>query len=158
MKNSVALQSWHTESSTPSDCSFSLTYRRRPAYFERDNPASSCEPQGFLCDLYALCHHPVTDPATADHADPAQWQVYLVPSNPCLGAITAAEIAWAERKIPRSRAVIRKPGTLEAGIRGRTPIHPMLLTELSVDAVRAAVTLPVEAAADAHHREVSGAQ
>lgn len=138
VKNSAALQSWHSEGSTPSECSFSLTYRARPAFFERDNPGVPCEPHGFLCDLYVLCHHPETDPSIADHADPDQWLVYLVPTDPKRGAITADEIERAEQRAPRPRAVMRKPGTLETGIRGRIPIRPIPLAELSPARARAA--------------------
>ncbi|MDK3073170.1 hypothetical protein QO034_08625 [Sedimentitalea sp. JM2-8] len=61
VKNSAARQTWHSESDAPSDCLFNLTYRKRPHYFERDNPGIPCETFGFMCDLFALCHHSEID-------------------------------------------------------------------------------------------------
>ena len=140
VKNSARLQTWHRGGAMRSDPSFTLTYRRRPAYFDRDWAGVPCEEEGFLCDLYLLCLHDETDETVADHRDPAQWQFFVVPVTGPLSGVTEEERAWAEEKFRRTNrpvTLIRKPRTLAAGIRGRLPIRSVGVGELSADLLRA---------------------
>ena len=139
VKNAARLQTWHSGGAMRSDPAFVLTWRRRPAYFERDWAGVSCEAEGFLCDVYLLCLHDETDEAVADHRDPAQWQVFVLPVSGPASGVTEAERAWAvekSRRTGRPVTLIRKPRTMAAGIRGRTPIPAVRVSELSVDLLR----------------------
>ena len=141
VKNSAALQTWQTNSTERTDCQFVLSYRNRPQYFERDNPGVPCEERGFLCDLYALCHHPISDIKEADQTAPEQWKVFLVPTNPKLEAISAREFSALQNSGPKGSSLIRKPRSMEAGIRGRRPIHPIPADLLSMDDVLTSLEL-----------------
>ena len=135
VKNSASLQTWHGSESPPSDSLFNLTWRRRPAYWDRDAKDVPCEDEGFLCDLFALCHHPVSDPAIADQTDPAQWQVYLLAADPALGHITTAEVVACRATFVRTgkpTSTQRRPVTLETGIRSRGSIQPIPIPALTL--------------------------
>lgn len=139
VKNSAALQTWHPRYGTVTDCCFNLTLRNRPRYFTQDNPNVPCESTGFMCDIFVLCHHPETDVARADHCDPTQWRFYLAPvAGPC-SAVTPSEMTWLADKVEASgkpSTTMRRPATLEKGIRGRPPIRPLRIDELSIGAIR----------------------
>lgn len=142
VKNSALLQTWHGATSPPSDSLFDLTWRRRPAYWDRDAKDVPCEDEGFLCDLFALCHHPVSDPAIADQTDPAQWQVYLLAADPALGHITPAEVLACRAGLARAgkpASTQRRPGTLETGIRSRRAVLPIPIPALMLSHVRSAL-------------------
>jgi len=139
IKNSAALQSWNVASGTRTKCSYSLTWRRPPAYFSAYFPHTPCEDAGFLCDVFVLCHHPVEDPERADHRDPTQWRFFLVPVVGPNVAITEAEVASRRTSLERTgtpSVTQRTPLTLAAGIRGRPPVPPLDIDELTVDAIR----------------------
>ncbi len=140
VKNSASLQSWNQANGQITDPLFSLTWRKKPYYFERDNPGIPCETEGFLCDLFILCHHPVTDIATADHREPDQWNFYLLPVHGPSSAVTEAELQWAQKKLKetgRNSSTQRRPSTLRSGIRGRRPCEPIGVSDLSIDSIRA---------------------
>lgn len=144
VKTSAKLQIWHTSTDKPTDCLFNLTYRNRPNYFEKDFKGIPCEGVGFMCDLFVLCYHPHTDPKETDQLDPDQWLFYLVPVVGPFSAVTESEHNWAAEKLARvGRPVtcMRKPGTLERGIRGRPPVSPLGFKQLTIEAVRAALGL-----------------
>ncbi len=144
VKSSARLQLWNQKTDRRSDCIFNLTYRRVPSYFQRDSEGVACEPVGFMCDLYALCFHGEKDVEIANQTDPSQWVVYLVPTNPELGAITDAEIAYAHANLTtngRSSAVQRRPSTIERGIRGRRPIQPIPVGEVTEQVIRDSLDL-----------------
>jgi hypothetical protein len=142
VKNSAVLQSWNEIEGKASTPLFNLTWRRRPAYFDRTHPGVPCEQEGFLCDLFILCHHPAADWTVADHREPAQWRFYLVPVVGPPRAVSDAEIAAMRSGVLSSgkpSSTQRRPGTLESGIRGRRPIHPVSVDSLSISAVRRAM-------------------
>ncbi|MDQ2091036.1 hypothetical protein NO357_14115 [Marimonas arenosa] len=144
VKNRARMQSWNMKSGQLSDSSFNLTWRRRPFYFTRDNPGVPCEDEGFLCDLYVLCHHRGEDPATADHREPPQWDFYVLPVCGPHSAVTESEIAWLQQKTRdtgRGASTQRRPATMTKGIRGRPPIMPLGIDELSIDALRQSLGL-----------------
>ena len=118
VKNSARLQTWQRRG-PDADCSFILPYRRRPG--AAGPPGVTREERGFLCDLFALCDHPETDRTVADHTDPAQWLVCLLPTDPRLGAITPGDIACLDSRLASATApaIIRTVRTLAQGIRGR---------------------------------------
>jgi hypothetical protein len=74
VKQSAARQSWATETSLPSRCSFDIA-ARTGGWVGQDWVA---EP-GRQADIYVLAHHPVAD-ASADHRDAYQWRFYVVPT------------------------------------------------------------------------------
>ena len=136
VKNSARLQTWNASSGKVSDCQFDLNYRSRPFYFERDFPEVPCEERGFLCDVFVLCYHPETDWERVDHTDPQQWRFYVVPVNGPSAGVTETEIAWAETQFAKDAKSVklqRRPGTLEAGIRGRRAIKARRIDQLVAD-------------------------
>lgn len=138
VKNSAARQTWHGADDAPSASSFTMTWRAPPFYLARDNAAVPCEDEGFLCEMFVLCHHPVSG-ANADQRDPRQWNVYLVPVIGALSAVTDAEVAWCREKLARTGkpgTTQRRVETLEKGIRGRPPIRPRRVEDLSVDLIK----------------------
>ncbi|KPP88284.1 MAG: hypothetical protein HLUCCO07_16040 [Rhodobacteraceae bacterium HLUCCO07] len=140
VKNSASLQSWNQANGQKTDPLFSLTWRKKPYYFERDDPGIPCETEGFLCDLFILCHHPVTDIGTADQRDPGQWDFYLLPVHGPNSAVTQAELQWAQQKLRetgRNSSTQRRPSTLRSGIRGRQPCEPVGISDLTIDRIRA---------------------
>lgn len=142
VKNSAVLQTWNEQEGKPSSPLFNLTWRRRPSYFERTHREVPCESEGFLCDLFILCLHPVADWQAADHRDPLQWVFYLLPVVGAGGAVSDAERAALRRSFAakgRPSSTQRRPGTLEAGIRGRPAIRPLRIDELSIDQVYHAI-------------------
>jgi hypothetical protein len=142
VKNSAVLQVWTEASGRQSDPYFKLVYRKRPSYFEVYNKNIPCEPWGFLCDIFVLCHHPESDPEVADQLDPEKWCFYLVPVVGPNSAVTEAEITWAAQKLKKTGKAVtfgRKPKTLERGIRGRPPVLPLRFDQLSIAAVQDAL-------------------
>jgi hypothetical protein len=142
VKNSAQLQSWNQVSGRPSEASFSLKWRHKPGFFERDNPGVPCEVEGFLCDLFILCHHPEIDPKRADHRDPKQWGFYLLPVVPGHNAVTANEVNWLRNRLAatgKPSNTQRRPETLANGIRGRQPIRAVGIDDLTIQAVRVAL-------------------
>jgi hypothetical protein len=138
VKNAALLQTWHDAESPPSNSLFNLTWRRRPACWDRDAKGVPCEEEGFLCDLFALCHHPVSDPALADQTGPAQGQVYLLAADPALGHITPAEVSACRTTFARTNkptSTQRRPATLETGIGSRGPVVPIAIPALSLNDV-----------------------
>lgn len=90
----------------------------------------------FICDVFVLCYHPVEDPAVADHTDPEQWRFYVLPVVGPNVAVIPKELAAANARVIRTgkqSVCQRRPGTLERGLRGRPPVAPLTLSELSVD-------------------------
>lgn len=146
VKNAAARQTWHGAGARPSDATFSLAWRRRPAAFQDQVPGVPCEAEGFLCEVFVLCHHPVgTD--DADHSDPDQWAVYLLPVVGPHCAVTEAERAWASASLERTgrqATTQRRIPTLERGIRGRPAVAPLRVADLSVAAIRGCLGLPPE--------------
>lgn len=138
IKNSASLQLWSKEGGKTSDCSWNLTYRKAPSYFRRDNPTTPCEPEGFLCDAFILCHHPVADRSIADQTDPSQWRFYIAPVVGSHSSVSEAELIWLQKKsqTQTKATLIRKPKTLEIGIRGRAPIKPLSFQELTIFELR----------------------
>ena len=135
VKNSARLQSWHETSGKVTDCKFGLTWRKRPEYFAKDFPDTPCEDQGFMCDLFILCHHPGLTLTQTDHRDPTQWEFFLLPTRGPNIAVTKAEIAGLRTKISEPKASARterQPHTLIKGIRGRPPIKPLGINELTL--------------------------
>ncbi len=144
VKNSARLQPWNAVAGKVSDCSFNLPFRPRPSYFTRDNPGVPCEETGFMCELFMLCHHRVSDPQSADHRNPQQWQVFLVPVVGPYCGVTESELEWARAKVKETKRpsnCVRRPETMLRGIRGRPAIMPLDIAELNIDAVRPAVGL-----------------
>lgn len=142
VKNSANLQTWQSGKAARSDPSFKLTYRRKPSYFDRDFPELPCENQGFLCDVFILCLHMWENEGAidrADHRDPKQWQFYVCPVVGPNCSVSNQELKRLDDKVTagsRSASLLRKPKTLEQGIRGRKPILPVGITDLTVDLVR----------------------
>jgi hypothetical protein len=138
VKNSARLQPWNRQTGKVSNCKYSLKWRKRPEYFEIDNPNVPCEPEGFMCDLYILCHHPVEDFKIADHRDPQQWRFYVLPVVGPNLSITDSELQNMRAKLSgngKSASTDRQPHTLEQGIRGRPAIRALKISELSVDSL-----------------------
>ncbi|PLX35493.1 MAG: hypothetical protein C0605_09815 [Hyphomicrobiales bacterium] len=138
VKNSARLQTWNIKTGKLSACQWDLKFRKRPDYFRNDNPDVSCEKSGFMCDLYILCLHDEGDISRANQLDPAQWKFFLLPVIGPKKAITDSEFRWASEKLENTGKVAtlqRRPGTLEEGIRGRRPIAPIAVSELTVQAI-----------------------
>ena len=141
VKNSASLQTWHSRQSKPSKCSFNMTMRAAPFYLAQDSTSQQVD-FGFHCEVFALCHHFVSDVYNADHRMPDQWNIFLVPSDPNLGAITQEEFDWAQEKCRTSGRPVnlqRRPESLEEGIRGRAPVKPVLASELTPEHLFAAL-------------------
>lgn len=144
VKNSARRQIWHTPESAPSECLFNLNFRTRPQYFCRDHPNVPCEEIGFMCDLFVLCYHNEADFQKIDQRDPEQWRVFLVPASPEFGRITQSEVDWVLARITSglsSSSLQRRPATMELGIRNRSAIKPIPLTQLSIDDIKHALKL-----------------
>ena len=142
VKNSARLQIWHKGTPKVSDCAFNLFFRRRPKYLREEVP---CEAAGFLCEMFILCHHDECDWKLVNQLDPAQWRFYLVPVVGPNSAVTDVEKAWAAEKLDKSGkhvACIRRPETLESGIRQRPAVQPLRYEQLSVAAIREALGMP----------------
>jgi hypothetical protein len=139
VKNSAALQTWNEARGTTSAPLFNLAWRRCPQDFRATHPETPCEAEGFLCDLFILCHHPVTDWAVADHREPGQWRFYLLPVLGPFCAVSDAEKSALRASLAasgRPASTQRRPGTLEAGIRGRPPVGALKVEEVTVEAIR----------------------
>ena len=145
VKNAAAVQTWHHEDSAPSKPKFTLSYRPRPYYWDRD-ANTPCEDLGFLCDAYVLCLHGETRKEQVDHRDLEQWQVYLLPVVGPNNAVTSSEFDWMNKKARTSRngrsSTERTASTLSKGIRGRPKIAPIPMKELTDEKVRQALGLP----------------
>lgn len=143
VKNAARLQTWNAMSGKLSDANFKLAYKRRPSYFFQTWPGVPCDEIGFHCEVFALCYHPVEDAVRADHRDPDQWQVYLLPAVGPRCGITPVELEACRRAVAENgRTVsyaIRTPATLEKGIRGRPSVPPRSIRELSVGLIRSLV-------------------
>lgn len=136
VKNSARLQLW--THNNHSDCSWSLKARRKPSYYDQYYPDTPCEDLGFLCDLFILCLHDITDLQIADQRDPEQWKFYLVPVVGKNRAVTQGEYDWLinNLKDKATSSLVRKPHTLERGIRGRQPIAPAHFKDLSTKLIK----------------------
>jgi hypothetical protein len=144
IKNSAKLQPWNINNGKISECQFDLKLRKKHFYFDNHNPGIACEDIGFLCDLFILCLHDETNMEIVDHLDPMQWKFFLVPVAGPRVAITEKEIACAVEKVKttgKPATCTRRPETLERGIRGRPPICPIDIRQLSVGSVRKALAL-----------------
>lgn len=144
VKNSARLQMWSIETGKLSACQFGLTYRKRPSYFQDYNPGIPCEEHGFLCDLYILCLHEEENIDIADHTDPKQWKFYLVPVVGERSGVTKTEIAYASKQHNKSgkpSKCMRRPRTMETGIRERPPIVPIGIDDLTMEAIYKAMGL-----------------
>ncbi|MCI2397843.1 hypothetical protein [Aliiroseovarius subalbicans] len=140
VKNSAKTQPWNTRTQRLSETSFKLDWRKKPDYFDRDFPNVQCETEGFMCDLFILCHHAEEDFTTSDHRDPTQWEFYLLPTRGVHSAITPAELDSLRRAIATGAnrsSTIRRPTTLNRGIRGRPAIEALSISELSLNLIRA---------------------
>lgn len=73
VKQSAARQDWHGESCKPCVARFDIAER---SWQWKDNAWT--EKRGRAAALYIFAHHPIFDPAVADHRDPQQWQFYVV--------------------------------------------------------------------------------
>lgn len=139
VKNSARLQPWNLLTAKPSKCQFDLKVRKKPYYFDPYNPGVPCEEVGFLCEVFVLCLHNISNPDAADHLDPEQWLFYPVPVIGPLSAITAKEMKAAINRVEETgkpASCIRRPETLGKGIRGRPPIQSIDISGLTIDAVR----------------------
>lgn len=142
VKNTAHLQDWHVADGKRSACSWRLKFQFRPFYFQDYNPNIPCEDYGFMCDAYILCLHDSDDLLTADQREPGQWKFYILPVIGRNSAVTVAEREWAAKQLKlRGKPVNleRRPATLEKGIRGRPPISPVSIEDLTVDTVRTAL-------------------
>jgi hypothetical protein len=77
VKQSAALQSWHSPGRKPSNPKFDIA--RRTGIWE--SGTVWIPTPGRNADLYVFAFHPVADPETADHRDPMQWEVFVVPES-----------------------------------------------------------------------------
>lgn len=76
VKQSAARQSWHQ--ATDKECLPRFDIAER-IWQWRDN-AWHQEP-GRAAVIYVFAHHPIFEPAVADHRDPEQWNFYVVPAS-----------------------------------------------------------------------------
>lgn len=139
VKNSAALQPWNSKEQKETDCIFNLSFRRQPDYVMFDEHEIPCEKVGFMCDIFILCHHPETDPKTADHKAPEQWRFYVLPVLGPNIAITNNEFKDLKHKLETgaTRATTqRRPTTMRKGIRGRQPIYPVEIKDLTTQLIR----------------------
>jgi len=146
VKNSARLQVWTPQGGKGSDCLFNLTYRKRP-YSVEGEANTPCEAEGFMCDLFILCHHPVKDHALADQTDPAQWQFYLLPVVGQRSAVTDIELSWVREKLRRdgrSSSLQRRPESLPKGIRGRREVSAIGIEDLTVPSLWDALGIQTE--------------
>ena len=144
VKNSASLQTWNRATGRISDSSFSLTWRKKPFYFDRDNPGVPCEEEGFLCDVFILCHHPETDVNLADQRDPGQWDFFILPVRGANLAVTDTELVWLKEKARKSggsATTQRRPSTLRTGIRNRAPCPPCGIEQINIGNIRSALGL-----------------
>lgn len=139
VKNCARLQSWNAKTGIESKCEFHLKYRKQPYYFDKHNADVPCEECGFLCDVYVLCLHDEADPKCANHGDLSQWKFFVLPVVGPNIAVTEKELAATQNR--RSATIIRRPETLEKGIRGRPPVPALGIDDLTVDAIRRALGL-----------------
>lgn len=58
--------------------SFSIPIRKKPSFFERDNPGEHIEEKGHFCEIFVFAWHGVAG-ASCDQRDPCQWAFYVVP-------------------------------------------------------------------------------
>ncbi len=75
VKQSAALQTWSKEGRV-TKCSFGIA--SATGYYDGDLWVTKA---GRQSSIYVFGHHPVTDPTTADHRDPEQWQFYCLPAS-----------------------------------------------------------------------------
>ena len=76
VKQSAALQSWHTDGFKPNRGRFDIAKRKL-----RWQGAKRIDEGGRYADLYVFAWHPGVDPALADHREPDQWIFHLVRSE-----------------------------------------------------------------------------
>ena len=113
-KNSARLQFFNAVKKKGSKCEFNLVIRKRPFYFEENNPDGVyCEDFGFLCEAYVLCLHDETDWDRADHGDPSQWKFFVLPLVAPNARLTRREIECLESKRPLTRRLRPEVWTLE---------------------------------------------
>jgi hypothetical protein len=74
VKQSAARQGWHDESSKPCPARFDIA--ERTGFW--DEKSKWVDAPGRAAAIYIFAHHPVFDPAVADHREPQQWQFYVV--------------------------------------------------------------------------------
>lgn len=142
VKNSARLQAWHGTNSNPSVAQFNLTYRALPSYWIRDFPERPSDPEGFQCDVFALCFHDNHDILTADQRDPKQWRVFLLSANHADGDITESEYLSCKKAFKVSGRPVtlqRRPDTMMIGIRNRRPAHVVQLPDLTLALVNKVV-------------------
>jgi hypothetical protein len=145
VKSSARLQIWNKANGKQSDCTFNLTYRKKPDYHDEYHSTANCEDFGFLCDLYILCLHDERDIKKADQRDPSQWKFYLVPVAGENCYFSELELANAHTLIANGKqktsSFMRRPETMEKGIRGRSPVVPLAVKDLTIDSVYNALGL-----------------
>ncbi len=73
VKQSAALQSWHTEGFAPNRGRFDIAKRK-----VRWDGAKRIDGGGRYANLYIFAWHPVIDPDLADHRQPDQWLFHLL--------------------------------------------------------------------------------
>jgi len=76
VKQSAARQDWHDDRSSPCASRFDIASRTG-----RWEGATWVDAPGRAAALYVFAHHPVFDPAIADHREPGQWDFYVVPAS-----------------------------------------------------------------------------
>lgn len=77
VKQSAARQAWHDVNSKA--CAAKFDIAERTGFW--DEPSKWVERPGRAAAIYVFAHHPVFDPARADHRDPFQWDFYLAPAS-----------------------------------------------------------------------------
>lgn len=76
IKQSAARQDWHDESCKACVPRFDIA--ERTGYW--DDRSKWFDAPGRAASIYVFAHHPIFDPAIADHREPTQWDFYVVPA------------------------------------------------------------------------------
>lgn len=139
VKNSAKVQTWSEVERNLEDAAGKFQLRlSKPDHLRVDleTPNDRCQAvrDAFSCDLFTLMFHTESDRDKCDQRDPSQWVVYLVPTSPNCGAITAEELDDLVKRSSNGQlrpSTERSTNSLANGIRGRLPIAPIPLTELT---------------------------
>jgi len=76
VKQSAALQIWTTNKSSKKQ--FVTQIKKKPVYFNRDNPGVQIEEQGRFCEIYIFAWHGITSKSKCDQRIPEQWTFFIV--------------------------------------------------------------------------------
>lgn len=77
VKQSAARQDWHDDSCK--ECVPRFDIAERTGLWE--DGVRWVEKPGRAAAIYIFAHHPIFDPAVADHRKPEQWDFYVVPTS-----------------------------------------------------------------------------